>query len=66
MLTDVDTVSAGSVFAGVAPGTAGLDLETVEPPAFQPAGGTMATMLPHLGQAWICPIASGSRTFSRE
>ena len=30
-----------------------------------PAGASINTMLPHLGQARICPIAAGSRTFSR-
>ena len=34
--------------------------------AGQPAGGTMCTMLPHFGQAWISPITSGLRIFSRE
>lgn len=34
--------------------------------ALQSAGGKMCTMLPHLGQAWISPITSGLRIFSRE
>jgi hypothetical protein len=32
----------------------------------QSTGGTMCTMLPHLGQARIWPIASALRTLSRE
>jgi hypothetical protein len=31
----------------------------------QPAGGSMSTMLPHLGQARIWPMADASRTLRR-
>jgi len=33
--------------------------------AFQPSGGSTSTMLPHLGQPRICPIAPASVTFNR-
>lgn len=66
VLADVDMASAGSAVEGETTDVSGLDWGSIELPTFHPAGGTIATMLPHLGQAWICPMASGSRTFSRE
>jgi hypothetical protein len=44
---------------------AGFGAGPESPLARQPAGGATSTMLPHLGQVRICPMAASLRTFSR-
>jgi hypothetical protein len=60
-----------AAFVGVGAGLAGAKTNAIgavsaDDDRFQSTGGTICTMLPHLGQARISPITDSSLTLSRE
>jgi hypothetical protein len=62
------SISSGDGTAATASRTLGKSTLSSEVPAAtanHPEGGTICTMLSHFGQAWISPITSSLRTFSR-